>query len=217
VVQTTYARDLSLLDLREQFGLIPATDSFFDQLQADLPALPEDEQQALNRVRGQYEYLIQGRPMSEESVKMVILARLLDLAGFYQDPFEIETETETSIKITAEDDGVEVKGNIDVLVILKRFWVLVIEAKGTKFDVMTALPQALAHMLSAPQPHLPTFGLLVNGREFVFVRLTRPDGQPQYSLSEAFAILQPHHDLCDVLRILKHIGALITGVPVTVN
>jgi hypothetical protein len=215
VVQTIYARDISLLDLREQFGLIPATDPFFDQLQADLPALTEDEQQALNRVRGQYEHLIQGRPMSEESVKMVILARLLDLAGFYQDPFEIETET--PIKITAEDDGVEVKGNIDVLVILKRFWVLVIEAKGTKFDVMTALPQALVYMLSASQAHLPTFGLLVNGREFVFVRLTRPGGQPHYSLSEAFAILKPHHDLCDVLRILKHIGALISGVPVTVN
>jgi hypothetical protein len=208
MVQTIYARDISLLDLREQFGLTAAIDPFFDQLKADLPVLSNDEQQALNRVRGQYEHLIQGRPLSEESVKMVILARLLDLAGFYQDPFEIETET--PIKITAEDGGIEVKGNIDVLVVVKRLWILVIEAKGTKFDVMTALPQALAHMLNAPQPNLPTFGLLVNGREFVFIRLTHREMRPQYSLSESFSILHPPQDLCDVLRLLKQIGALIT-------
>lgn len=208
MVQTIYARDLSLLNLKEQFGLTAAADSFFEQLKADLPALSEDEQQALNRIRGQYEHLIQGRPLFEESVKMVILARLLDLAGFYQDPFEIETET--PIKITAEDDGLEVRGNIDVLVVIKRFWILVIEAKGTKFDVMTALPQALAHMLNAPQPDPPVFGLLVNGREFVFVRLTHRDQRPQYSLSEAFSILKPHQDLCDVLSVLKQIGSLIT-------
>ncbi len=209
MTQTLYARDVSLATLREQFGLVPdAIDTFFDQLQATLPSLTDDEARSLQRIRDQYAYLIQGRPMSEESVKMVILARLLDLAGFYQPPFEIETET--SIKITAEDHGVEVKGNIDVLVVIKRLWVLVIEAKGTKFDVMTALPQALAHMLNAPHPHLPIYGLLVNGREFVFVRLTHRDTQPQYSLSESFSILKPQQDLGDVLSLLKQIGTLIT-------
>jgi len=78
--------------------------------------------------------------MSEEAVKIVVLSPLLDLAGFYQPPFEIETET--PIRISAEDDGVIVKGNIDVLVVQKQFWILVIESKSTKFDVMTALLQA---------------------------------------------------------------------------
>jgi len=57
-------------------------------------------------------------------------------------------EAETSIEISAEDEGAIVKGSIDVLVIQKRFWVLVIEAKSTKFDVLIALPQALAYMLN---------------------------------------------------------------------
>jgi hypothetical protein len=80
--------------------------------------------------------------MSEEAVKMVVLSPLLDLAGFYQSPFAIETEI--SIEITAEDDGIIVKGNIDVLIIKKRLWVLVIESKSIKFDVTSALSQTLA-------------------------------------------------------------------------
>ena len=207
MVQTIYAREISLLDLREKFDLTPVEDSFLNELQANSPTISEEEQQALHRVRGHYNHLSQGRPMSEESVKMVILSRLLDLAGFYQPPFEIETET--PIKITAEDEGVEVKGNIDVLVVMRRFWILVIEAKGTKFDVMTALPQALAHMLNNPQPEKATFGLLVNGREFVFVRLTHQANQPKYSLSESFSILKPEQDLYNVLGILKQIGSFI--------
>jgi len=48
-----------------------------------------------------------------------VLSPLLDLAGFYQPPFEIETET--PIRISAEDDGVIVKGNIDVLLCKSSF------------------------------------------------------------------------------------------------
>jgi len=101
--------------------------------------------------------------MSEEAVKMVVLSPLLDLAGFYQPPLRLKD----FIEISAEDEGAIVKGSIDVLVIQKRFWVLVIEAKSTKFDVLIALPQALAYMLNDPNPNQPNFGLLVNGREFV--------------------------------------------------
>ncbi|MFN6461694.1 MAG: hypothetical protein RMZ41_007570 [Nostoc sp. DedVER02] len=53
--------------------------------------------------------------MSEEAVKMVVLSPLLDLVGFYQPPFEIETEKSTDI--SAVDESIIVKGNIDVLVI----------------------------------------------------------------------------------------------------
>ena len=144
--------------------------------------------------------------MSEEAVKMVVLSPLLDLAGFYQPPFEIETET--PIKISAEDDGVIVKGNIDVLVMQRQFWILVIESKNTKFDVMTALPQALAYMLNDPKRDKPIFGLLVNGTEFVFVKLIQ-EGTREYSLSRAFSILKPERDLYDVLHVLKHVGGLL--------
>ena len=46
-------------------------------------------------------------PLLEEVVKMVVLSSLLELAGFYQSPCEIETET--SIAIVAEDDDITVR------------------------------------------------------------------------------------------------------------
>ncbi len=143
--------------------------------------------------------------MSEEAVKMIVLSPLLDLAGFYQPPFEIETETST--EISAVDEGVLVKGNIDVLVLNKRLWILVIESKSTKFDVITALPQALAYMLDTPNIEQPTFGLLVNGREFVFVKLVQQE-KPKYARSYALSI-ERDAEFQQVLSVLKKIGQLI--------
>lgn len=170
MVQIIQARDISLYELEEKFGLQLTTDSnFFREWTENLPTLTDAEKQAVERVKSNYLNLNQRRLMSEEAVKMVVLSPLLDLAGFYQPPFEIETET--SVEISAEDEGFIVKGNIDVLVIQKRLWVLVIESKSSKFDVMVALPQALAYMHNNPNIPQPTFGLLINGREFVFVKL----------------------------------------------
>jgi len=93
-------------------------------------------------------------------------------------------------RISAEDDGVIVKGNIDVLVVQKQFWILVIESKSTKFDVMTALPQALAYMLDDSKRDQSTFGLLVNGREFVFVKLmegTLSEASKAFLIPQAWA------------------------------
>ncbi len=207
MLQTIFAKDISLYDLEEQFGLQLTDDQFFTEWSSDLKTMPVPEKQSLERVRSNYLNLTKRRSMSEEAVKMVVLSPLLDLAGFYQPPFEIETET--PIRISAEDDGVIVKGNIDVLVVQRHLWILVIESKNTKFDVMTALPQALAYMLNDPQHDRPTFGLLVNGREFVFVKLTK-ESTPQYSFSRAFSIFKPEHELYDVLHILKRIGGLIS-------
>jgi hypothetical protein len=143
------ARDISLYELEEKFGLqlVTATD-FFTEWTDSLPSLTEAEKISLERVKSNYLNLTKRRPMSEEAVKMVILSPLLDLAGCYQAPFDIETEK--SIEIFAEDENIVVKGNIDVLVIQKRLWIFVIESKSTKFDVLTALPQALAYMLDSP-------------------------------------------------------------------
>ena len=206
MVKTIQARDISLYELEEKFGLQLVTDSsFFTEWTENLPTLTDGEKSAIARVQTNYFNLNKRRPMSEEAVKMVVLSPLLDLAGFYQAPFEIETETST--EISAEDEGFVVKGNIDVLVIQKRFWVLVIESKSSKLDVMVALPQALAYMLDNPNTAKPTFGLLVNGREFVFVKLIKEE-QPQYARSYALSI-ERDSELYQVVSILKRIGELI--------
>jgi hypothetical protein len=204
--QTIPARDISLYELEDEFGLKLVTNSdFFTEWIQDLPSLNDAEKLSLARIKSNYLNLIQRRPMSEEAVKMVVLSPLLDLAGFYQQPFEIETEK--SIEITAVDESIVVKGNIDVLVIQKRFWVLVIESKSTKFDVLTALPQALAYMLGTSNLEQPTFGLLVNGREFVFIKFIQQE-EPKYARSYALSI-ERDTEFEQVLSVLKRIGQLL--------
>ncbi|MDJ0797578.1 MAG: type I restriction endonuclease subunit R [Calothrix sp. MO_167.B12] len=206
MVRTIQARDISLYELKEKFGLQLVTNAdFFAEWTNDLPSLSDAENLSLERIKSNYLNLTQHRPMSEEAVKMVVLSPLLDLAGFYQPPFEIETEKST--EISAVDDSIILKGNIDVLVIQKRLWILVIESKSTKFDVLTALPQALAYMLDTPNIEQPTFGLLLNGREFVFVKLVQQE-KPKYARSYALSIEQDT-EFQQVLSVLKRISQLI--------
>ena len=209
MVQTIQARDTSIYELEEKFGLQLSTETdFFTEWTDNLPSLTDLEKQSLKRVQSNYFNLTRRRLISEEAVKMVVLSPLLDLAGFYQPPFEIETET--SVEIVAEEEGVKLKGNIDVLVVQKNFWILVIESKSTKFDVMVALPQALAYMLTSPNGEKPTFGLLVNGREFVFVKLVREE-EIKYARSYALSI-EKDDEFEQVLSVLKRVGELVVNL-----
>ncbi len=212
MVQTIQAQDISLEELQENFGLQLISDrsapfqdrQFFPEWQENLPCLTEEEKRCLARVRSNYFNLVNRRPLLEEGVKMVVLSPLLDLAGFFQPPFSIRTEN--SVEISAEDKGLIVRGRIDVLVVQQRLWILVIESKSTKFDVMEALPQALAYMLNNPKNDQPKFGFLVNGREFVFVKLQQGD-VPIYDRSYALSI-ERKNELEQVLAALKAIGQL---------
>ncbi len=201
--QTIQAQDITLEQLQENFGLQLTTDrQFFPEWQENLPSLSDEEKRSLERVRSNYFNLVNRRPLLEEGVKMVILSPLLDLAGFFQPPFSIRTET--SVEISAEDNDLIVRGRIDILVVQNRLWILVIESKSTKFDVMEALPQALAYMLKDSQNNKPQFGFLINGREFVFVKLQKAN-VPIYGRSYALSI-DRENELEQVLAVLKHIG-----------
>ncbi|MEM6754014.1 MAG: hypothetical protein AAF630_13680 [Cyanobacteria bacterium P01_C01_bin.38] len=115
-MQTIQGRDISLYGLEEKFGLQLSTDiDFFTEWRDNLPSLIDIEKQSLKRVQSNYFNLTRRRLILEEAVKMVVLSPLLDLASFYQAPFEIETET--SVEIVAEEEGIKLKGNIDVLVV----------------------------------------------------------------------------------------------------
>lgn len=207
-MQTIQAKDISIYELEEKFDLQLSTDTdFFTEWKDNLPSLTDIEKQSLKRVQSNYFNLTRRRLISEEAVKMVVLSPLLDLAGFYQPPFEIETET--SVEIVVEEEEVNLKGNIDVLVVQKNLWILVIESKSTKFDVMIALPQALAYMLNSPNLEKPTFGLLVNGREFVFIKLVKYE-QLKYARSYALSI-EKDDEFEQVFSVLKRVGGLVAN------
>ncbi|MEN8447496.1 MAG: type I restriction endonuclease, partial [Cyanobacteria bacterium J06555_13] len=114
-------------------------------------------------------------------------------------------ETETSITIQMDDEGVVVRGRIDVLVLSQRIWMLVIESKRSDFAVTRAIPQALAYMLVNPDKSQPTFGMITNGNDFLFLKATC-EPTAQYANSRLFSLLNPGNELPSVLTILKHLG-----------
>lgn len=84
---------------------------------------------------------------------------------------------------------------------------LVIESKQAGFSLKLGIPQALAYMMANPNPEKPTFGLVTNGSNFIFIKLTKQDTL-QYALLDEFT-LRRGKDLYSVLRILKRLSALL--------
>ncbi|MFB2833619.1 type I restriction endonuclease [Floridanema evergladense] len=206
MLQSIPANEVTLRELKQAFGLhLAQNQNFFSQWSTDnLPLnLSEVEQHLLDRVKANFTELMEDPPMLENSVKMVVLAPLLDLANFYHKPFRIETET--SVDVELEDEGKVIRGRIDVLVLKNRLWLLVIESKRSDFAVTRAIPQALAYMLSNPEMAQPTFGMITNGNEFLFLKATR---QPtaEYANSRLFSLLNPSNELYLVLQILRRLG-----------
>lgn len=128
MVQTIPATEITLRQLKQLFGLQQSQDSNFfpEWLDADAD-LSQTEQNLLDRLKANFGELMEDPPMLENSVKMVVLAPLLDLAGFYRKPSQ--SETETSVDIEMEDEEMVIRGRIDVLVLKNCLWLLVIESK----------------------------------------------------------------------------------------
>jgi predicted type IV restriction endonuclease len=207
MVQPMAADTVTLRQLQQAFGLQHTADpAFFPEWQGATTELTTAEQQTCDRVKANFTALMAEPPRLENSVKMGVLSPLLDLAGFYRPPFRLETETSIDIELT--EQGLRIRGRIDVLVLQERLWLLVIEAKRSDFAVTRALPQALAYLLSNPDVAPPTFGLITNGNEFLFLKATRHP-TAQYANSRLYALINPHNDLHEVLSVLKGLGAAI--------
>ncbi len=200
---TIQASKVTLGLLERQFGL---------SLTDDVQAFPEwqvtgeldpETLRALDRVKRNYTYLLKEPPVLEEMVKLVVLSPLLDLAGFYQPPFRMRTE-ESMIVASLDEDGTEIRGAIDAIVVLEKIWVVVIEAKMSDFSLTKALPQTLSYMLASP--NVVTYGLVTNGSEFMFLKLTRGDGTAQYATSRVASLLAPGNELAIVLQGLQGLG-----------
>ncbi len=194
--------------VQEKLGLTLTEDSeFFTEWMAELPALSEAEQARLDQVRRNYLYQISDGVLLEETIKMVVLSPLLELAGFYQPPYKFRTEV--SVEIEAEGDNEEIlRGRIDALVLQGKLWIVLIESKKTTFDLEVAIPQTLAYMAAHPEPEQPLYGMVMNGSSYLFIKTLGK----QYGISDLFATRsQYRNNLYEVLRILKHLGRLIVN------
>ncbi len=206
MLQTIPPRNIALYELETNFNLqLVKDEQFFREWQDNLPEITELEKQRLDRVKASYSNLEKYPPLLENTVKMVVLSPLLDLAGFYLPPFHIKSEK--SIEISDQDEEIIVRGEVDVLTIFNRFWILVIESKKATFSLEVGKPQLLAYMLANPNPEKPVYGMITNGNSFIFIKLIQQE-TPQYALSKLFYIFNPGNDLYDILRVLKCLGRL---------
>ncbi len=206
MASTIAARKIKLHDLKTKFGLrLVQDESLFSEWAEALPDVSQLEKSALDRIKRNYLYLLE-YPVMESIVKMVVLSPLLDIAGFYEPPFRIDGER--NIKVSAEDEGEVIQGCIDVVVIQDRLWVTTIEAKNSEFSITKAIPQTLAYMLAAPDEPAPAFGVVMNGSEFLFLKLVQGD-TPQYATSNLFSLLNRGNDLYSVLSVLNRFKKLV--------
>ncbi|HYW21059.1 MAG TPA: type I restriction endonuclease [Nodularia sp. (in: cyanobacteria)] len=208
MVQFIQAQNVGLAYLEEKFGLQQAKDEvFFPEWWENLPGITDLEKQELDKIKSHFLRLVKYPPLSEETVKLVVLSPLLNLAGFYDEPFFIRSEQ--SIEISVEDKGEIIRGRIDVLVIQEQFWLLVIESKRSSFSLLEAIPQALTYMLANPHPEKPVFGCVTNGSEFIFLKFMQ-ENITQYALSDQFTLLKRKNELYEVLSILKNLSQILS-------
>jgi len=197
----------SLAEVENRFQLSRnETADFFPEWREALPDLSPPEKERLRVMRQRLLYHRADGDLLEGAVMLLVASPLLELAGFYDPPFKLKAEVSVEITI---DDGEEIlRGRIDGLILQQNLWVLVLEAKKTTISTRSALPQALAYMLANRSTNQPRFGMLTNGDDVLFIKLT-PQPDDQYSLSRVFSLYTLPQELETVLQILKRLGQAI--------
>jgi len=203
----------SLLEVEIRFSAQQASsDRFFTEWNENFPELTESERAHCDRIKERYLYHRHHGHINEGLVNQIVIAPLLEMANFYDPPFDIRSEYPVQIELVEpdEDDAdVEVvyRGRIDTIVISKNLWVLVIESKGTSFNVEEGMAQALTYMLASPNRDRPTYGFISNGGSSIFVKAT--NNPAQYIFSDDFSLYRRQNELYGVLSTLKNIAKTI--------
>jgi hypothetical protein len=218
MIQTAITRRITTLKKAEvQFNLLPTTDvNFFPEWREDLPTITEIEKTVLDRIRDRYCYHRASGNLAESLVNLVVLSPLLELAGFYDVPFQIKGEVPIEVSVISpisETESELLRGRLNFLVVSNQLWIVVLESKGTELNLDIAIPQTLAYMMANPQSEYPTFAMITNGGEFFFIKVIK-QGTPQYDISRIFSHLSLNNEFYEVLRILKKISNSLKNVTI---
>lgn len=197
----------SLADVEARFSLSRTQDAaFFPEWQAPFSNISEKESGSLDLVYRRLQYHRADGELLEGAVTLLVVAPLLELANLYDPPFKLKAEA--SIELTVDDGEETLRGRIDALILQNQLWVIVVEAKKTTIPLRSALPQLLTYLMANPQPDRPAFGLITNGDEVLFVKLSQTPAI-QYDLSRAFSLYTVRSELTQVGQILKKISEII--------
>jgi hypothetical protein len=199
----------SLLEVETKFSAQQSiSDRFFNEWYEGLPELTEVEKERCDRLKERYLYHRHHGHISEGLINQIAIAPLLEMASFYDPPFDIRAEYPIQIESVEFDANEETiyQGRIDTLVIHKKLWVLVIESKGQAFSIESGMAQALTYMLDSPNQSQPTYGFISNGGFSIFIKVMQGEIS-QYQFSNDFSLYnRKTNELCSVLQILKKIA-----------
>ena len=203
----------SLLEVETRFSAQQAIgDRFFSECYEDLPELTELEKERCDRLKERYLYHRHHGHISEGLINQIAIAPLLEMAKFYDPPFDIRSEYPVQIESIEfdvdENEQTIYQGRIDTLVIHKKLWVLVIDSKGQSFSIESGMAQALTYMMSSPNQLQSTYGFISNGGFSIFLKVTQGEVF-QYQFSNDFSLYNRNaNEFLTVLQILKKIAQL---------
>jgi hypothetical protein len=201
----------TIAEAEERFHLTRTEDDkFCPEWCTNLPLLTDAEQTGLIELRRRYLYQRSQGQLLENTVMLLFTSPLLMLAGFYDPPFRVKAEE--SVQIILGDPEEVLQGRLDVLVLKDQVWIVVLESKKTTISVWAALPQTLAYLAANPHPNSPSFALMTNGDDSVFVKLVQ-NNQRLYNVSRPFAALTFNQELHGILQGLKQLAHVVSSQP----
>jgi hypothetical protein len=192
----------TIAEAEQKFGLSRnELKRFFTEWYDQLPEMNLSDRTNLEVLWRRYIYHRSGGHLLESTVMLLLVSPLLTLTGLYDPPFLLKAEESVLIKISDSEETLQ--GRIDVLVLRDRIWIIVLESKKTMLSVWSALPQTLAYLMASPNGDRPTFAMLTNGDDIVFVKL---EGK-QYAMSQVLSPLVNQGELEMAWRVLRKIAA----------
>ncbi len=197
----------SLREVHLKFNLTRTQKTdFFREWIDNLPKLDEREKETLDSLKERYLYYASDNSITEGTLNIIMISPLLELANLCDPPFKIKAEQ--AVKIELKDSDILLQGFIDALAVKEQFWVIVIEAKRYGFNVSLAIPQALTYMMTNTEQNNPIFGLVTNGEDYIFIKVSQKD--KQYDLSDKLTLAKRNNqELYQVFQIIKKIKTII--------
>ncbi|NEO81671.1 restriction endonuclease subunit R [Moorena sp. SIO4G3] len=211
-MKTLNSSNLSLDDVYRLLNLEEDYDGSFTPL-LSLELLTDVEKQELVQIKNDFRPYLRSGKVSEGQVKLVVIAPLLRLAGFYHYPITISVE-EGIAEIDSEDEETRITGRLDILAINNQqptpannyFWVLVIETKNSLADVTAGLAQLLTYAYKSLEYQRSVWGLVTNGLRYQFVYLQQ-ETSPTYQLMPLLNLMESESSI-QLLKVLKAICKL---------
>ncbi|MEM9538498.1 MAG: restriction endonuclease subunit R [Cyanobacteria bacterium P01_E01_bin.42] len=206
------ARNLTIGEVRKLLGFQERSDNSFESL-LSLEPITESEQQELKKIYNDFLPSLETEEVLEGQVRLIAVAPLLRLAGFYRYPIQMQVEKNIE-RIEFEDNETIISGRFDIVAVNKErsldtqtdIWILVIETKKGLTEPFYGLPQLLTHAYKSLEYQENVWGLATNGLSYLFVYIQKGE-QLTYQYMPPLSLLDLQ-SASKLLQVLKAIAIL---------